>query len=130
MRLATLPPAQQAAEYNQQGHDYLAQGLLPEAEQEFHQALTADPRSAAAHTGLAAVREQSGNIPEAQAEAHQANAIAPSVDAWLVLARIDLATRNLPASAQDVKAALLLDPRNGSALGMKAALANRGQSIP
>jgi tetratricopeptide (TPR) repeat protein len=32
IRLATLPPAQQATEYTQLGQDYLAQGLLPEAD--------------------------------------------------------------------------------------------------
>ena len=48
-RLATLPPAEQAAQYTQLGHDYLAQGLIPEAEQEFQAAITADASSAAAH---------------------------------------------------------------------------------
>ncbi len=44
IQLATLPPAQQAVQYTQLGSDYLAQGLLPEAEQEFHSALSADPK--------------------------------------------------------------------------------------
>ena len=130
MRLATLPPEKQAAEYNQQGHDYLAQGLLPEAEKEFHSALTADPRSAAAHAGLAEVRQQSGSAAEARVEAQASLACAQNVDAYLILARIELAANNLPASAIDVKSALHLDPSSGAAQGMRSALASRGQAIP
>ena len=33
------------------GRDYLAQGLIPEAEQEFQAAIAADPSSAEAHAG-------------------------------------------------------------------------------
>ena len=130
LRLATLPPDKQAAEYNQQGRDYLAQGLLPEAEEEFHAALMADPRSAAAHAGIAQVREQSGNTPDARKEANASLQLAPSVEAYLVLARVDLGANDLAASAVDVKSALHLDPANSGAQGMRAALASRGQAIP
>ena len=130
MRLATLPPVQQATEYTQLGRDYLNQGLLPVAEQEFHTAIAADPHSAAPHTGMAQVREQSGNAAEARAEAGASLRIAPSVDAYLVLARLDLAKNDLAASASDVKAALQLEPANGAAQGMRSALANRGQALP
>ena len=130
MRLATLPPDKQSAEYVQQGRDYLAQGLLPEAEKEFHFALTADPRSAAAHAGLAEVREHSGNVAEARVEAQASLNLAQNIDAYLILARIELGANNLPASAVDVKSALHLDPSSGAAQGMRAALANRGQAIP
>ena len=68
-RMATLPPAEQAAQYTQLGRDYLAQGLIPEAEQEFQAAIAADSSSAAAHAGLAQVRERSGSATEARAEA-------------------------------------------------------------
>ena len=130
MRLATLPPDKQAAEYVQQGRDYLTQGLLPEAEKEFHFALMADPRSAAAHAGLADVREHSGNIAEARVEAQASLNLAQNIDAYLILARIELAANNLPASAVDVKSALHLDPSSGAAQGMRNALASRGQAIP
>ena len=130
MRLATLPPDKQAAEYIQQGHDYLTQGLLPEAEKEFHSALTADPHSAAAHAGLAQVRQESGNLPEARSEAQASLSIAPNIDAYLILARLELSANNLQASAADVKSALSLDPSSGAAQGMRSALASRGQAIP
>ena len=130
MRLATLPPDKQAAEYVQQGRDYLTQGLLPEAEKEFHSALVADPRSAAAHAGLAEVREHSGNIAEARVEAQASLNLAENIDAYLILARIELSANNLSASAVDVKSALHLDPSSGAAQGMRSALASRGQAIP
>ena len=130
MRLATLPLAQAAAEYVQQGRDYLNQGLLPEAEEEFHAALQADPQSAPAHAGLAQVRLQSGNTLEARNEANASLRAKQNVEAYLILARIDLASNDLPASAVDVKSALHLDPANSAAQGMRQALASRGQAIP
>ena len=130
MRLATLPPAQQAVEYTQLGHDYLTQGLLPEAEQEFHAAIAADPGAPAGHTGMAQVREQSGNTAEARNEALASLRVGPTVDAYLVLARLDLAKGDLPASAQSVQAALRLDPKSGAAKGMQSALSSRGQALP
>ena len=98
MRAIRWPPSPRAA-----GHSirparlrYLAQGLIPEAEQEFHSALTADPNNAAAHAGLAQVRERSGTADDARAEAQTSLKLAPNVDAYLVLARLDLKADNSP----------------------------------
>jgi len=129
IRLATMPPAQQATEYTQLGHDYLAQGLLPEAEQEFHSALEADPRSAAAHAGLAQVREQSADLTEARNEAESSLKLAPNVAAYLVLARLDLQQGDNAASARNVQSALRVDPRDSAAIGMRQALQARGISV-
>lgn len=130
MRLATQPPAQQAAEYTQAGSDYLMQGLLPEAEQEFHAALSAEPGSAAAHAGLARIREQSGDVDEARNEAQASLAASPSVEAYLVLARLDLGKNNLAASADSVSKALKLEPASTAAQGIRHALQLRGQNTP
>ncbi len=130
VRLATLPPAEQATQYVKLGRDYLAQGLVPEAEQEFQAALTADGRSAAAHAGLAEIRERSGNPAEARTEAQSSLQMQPNVSAYLVLARLELQASNLPASASAVGNALRLEPANSAALGMKQALGSRGQSLP
>jgi tetratricopeptide (TPR) repeat protein len=130
LRLATLPPAEQANQYSQLGREYLGQGLIPEAEREFQTALAADPNSTAAHAGIAQVREQSGSADQARAEAHHSLDLHPNVDAWMVLARLDLSANNLPAAASDVRSALTLDPNNGAALGMREALRARGQSLP
>ncbi|MBB5319035.1 tetratricopeptide repeat protein [Tunturibacter empetritectus] len=130
MRLATLPPAEQAAEYTRQGHEYLSQGLVPEAEQEFQTAIAADSASAEAHAGLAQVRERSGNAADARAEAQSSIMLRPNVPAYLVLARLDLQTNDPSASASNVSKALKLDPMNSAAQGMRQALQARGQSLP
>jgi tetratricopeptide (TPR) repeat protein len=129
-RLATLPPAEQAAQYTQLGHDYLAQGLIPEAEQEFQAAIAADSSSAAAHAGLAQVRERSGSTTDARAEAQTSLKLHPNVPAYLVLARLDLQANELPSSAANVSKALQLEPKDSAAQGMRQALQTRGQSLP
>jgi tetratricopeptide (TPR) repeat protein len=129
-RMATLPPAEQAAQYTQLGHDYLTQGLVPEAEQEFQAALAADASSAAAHAGLAQVRERSGNAADARAQAQASLNLHPNVAAYLVLARLDLQANDASASASNVSKALQLEPKDSAALGMKQALQLRGQSLP
>jgi Tfp pilus assembly protein PilF len=130
IRMAALPPAQQAAQYAQLGHDYLAQGLIPEAEREFQAAISADPASTAAHAGLAQVRERSGSLDDARHEAKASLKIHPNVDAYLVLARLDLQANRLPESASDVSNALQLEPGNAAAQGMRQALQAHGQSLP
>ena len=130
LRLASLPPAAQASEYTQVGHEALAQGLVLEAEQQFQLALAADPNSAAAHAGLAQVREQSGELAEARSQAEVSIRLQPNAAAYLVLARIELHANNNAASAANVKKALELEPSNSAAKGMKEALAARGQKLP
>jgi tetratricopeptide (TPR) repeat protein len=130
MRMATLPPAEQAVQYTQLGQDYLAQGLIPEAEQEFQAAIAADSTSAAAHAGLAQVRERSGNADDARREATTSIDLHPNVVAYLVLARIELQAKRLPESAAEVSKALQLEPGNTAAQGMRQALQAHGQSLP
>jgi tetratricopeptide (TPR) repeat protein len=134
LRLAALPPAQQAAQYTQLGREYLAQGLLPEAEQEFNTAIQAvspvDPAAAQGHAGLAQVREQSGDPVEARNEAQTSIKLSPNVNAYLVLARIDLQKNDVAAAAADVHNALAIEPNNPNAQGMRTALQNRGQQVP
>jgi tetratricopeptide (TPR) repeat protein len=130
LQMATLPAAEQAKQYTQLGAQYLAQGLIPEAEQEFQTALKADAKNAAAHAGIAEVRERTGAADEARKEANASLNLDPSVGAYLVLARIDLEGGQLAASANDVAGALKLEPKNAAALGMKTALAARGQTVP
>jgi tetratricopeptide (TPR) repeat protein len=129
-RMATLPSAERAAQYTQLGHDYLAQGLIPEAEQEFQAALAADASSATAHAGLAQVRERSGNPTDARAEAQASLNLHPNVAAYLVLARLDLQANQTAASASNVSKALQLEPKDTAAQGMRQALQARGQSLP
>ena len=94
------------------------------------QDFAADPRNALAHSGLAEVREQSGDADAARAEAKLSLQIKPTVDAWLVLARIDMQANYLAPAADEVHNALALEPQSSAALGMKDALQTRGQSVP
>jgi tetratricopeptide (TPR) repeat protein len=130
IRMASLPPAEQATQYTQLGRDYLAEGLIPEAEREFQAAIAADASSADAHAGLAQVRERSGSAADARAEAQTSLNLHPNVTAYLVLARIDLQTSNTASSAENVSKALQLDPKDSAAQGMRQALQTRGQSLP
>lgn len=129
-RMATLPPAQQAAEYTELGVGYFNQGLLPEAEQEFQSALAADPSSAAAHAGLAQIREASSSNTEARSEANTSLHLKPNAAAFLVLARLDLAAKNLSGAASDVSQALHVEPNNSAAIAFRLSLQQRGQAVP
>jgi tetratricopeptide (TPR) repeat protein/TolB-like protein len=129
-RMATLPPAQQVTQYVQLGRDYLSQGLVPEAEQEFQSALAISSSSADARAGLAQVRELSGDTTAARAEAQASIQLSPNATAYLVLARLELHDNQTAASASDVGKALKLEPNNTAALGMRQALAARGQNLP
>ena len=128
MRLASLPPAQRAAELVRDGDQFFQRGLVLEAEGEYREALKADPGSALAHAGLASVHERDGDPAAARAEAHASIQLAPNVAAWLVLARLDLEANQLSAAAGDVGEALRVDPANANARGMKLALERRQKS--
>lgn len=130
MKMALLPPTERAAQITQAGQDYLTQGLVPEAEREFLDAIEADRNNAAAHAGLALVRERTGNLDDARHEAQMSVELRQTAAAWLTLARIDMAQNKLPAAATDVSNALRLEPRNSAAQAMKQSLAQRGQSVP
>jgi Flp pilus assembly protein TadD/TolB-like protein len=128
MRLATLPAPERAAELVQDGDQFFQRGLVLEAEREYREALKADGHSAPAHAGLAAVRERDGEPGAARQEAQASIGLEPNVAAYLVLARLDLASKQLEAAAGDVDAALKLDPTNANAKGMKLAVEGRKDS--
>ena len=130
MRMATMKPAERATEYTEQGKTYLAQGLLPEAEEEFQMALGSDANSAPARLGLAQVREQSGDDAAARGEAQAALRLRPSADAHVLLGRLDLKANQLPEASSEVRQALELEPKSSAALGLRQALVARGQSFP
>jgi tetratricopeptide (TPR) repeat protein len=130
IRMATLPPSEQASQYTQLGYEYLAQGLVPEAEQEFQTAIVADASNAGAHAGLAQVRERSGSPIDARSEAQASLHLKPNVSAYLVLARLDLQANDTASSASNVAKALKLDPKDSAAQGMRQALLARGQTLP
>ena len=130
IRMTMLPPDQRATEYTQLGREYLSQGLLPEAETQFQDALQASPNSADAHAGMAQLREASGDPAKARDEAKTSIIMKPNVAALLVLARLDLADKRMAACAQDISQALRLDPKNADAIALKLVVQQRGQTVP
>jgi tetratricopeptide (TPR) repeat protein len=114
-RLAALAPQQQAQTLATQARDYLSRGLLLEAERLYQQAITADDRSQAAHEGLAEVRERTGDTAGARKEAQAALELQPSTDAYLVLARLDIAANRLEEAGHNADEALKLSPNSPAA---------------
>ncbi len=129
MKMATVPAPARAAALNAAGVRYLNSGLLLEAERQFQSAIQSDPVDAAAHAGLAEVRERSGDTTNARLEAQQSLQLKPNPDAHLVLARLDLQGNQLSSAAGEVSQALQLDPKNSAALGLRQALQSKGQQV-
>lgn len=115
IRLAALSPHERAVKLAGRAKDYFNRGLLLEAERLYQSAETDDMRLADAHVGLAAVRERTGDAVGARKEANEALQISPSVDAYVVLGRLDLAANHVDDASRDVREALKIDPSNRSA---------------
>ena len=130
MRLSTLPPAEQATALTKEGNQFLNRGLILEAEREFLAALQADSASAAAHAGLAQVRERSNDLDDARQEAQKSLQLQPNAAAHLLLAHMDMQSNQLSAAASEVSQALKLEPTNANANVMKMAIQQRGQQVP
>jgi tetratricopeptide (TPR) repeat protein len=125
-RQSALPPLERAQALSGQAKEYLDHGLLLEAERLYQAALTADPRLAAAHAGMAEVRERSGDAQAARKEAVKSLELLPSVDAYLVLVRLDLAVNHMDEAKQNVAAALQIDPANKAALELQRQIGVKG----
>ncbi|HZP05508.1 MAG TPA: tetratricopeptide repeat protein [Terracidiphilus sp.] len=128
-RLAALSPRDRALKLSMQAKGFLDRGLLLEADRLYQSAVSADSRVAEAHVGLAQVRERAGDNAAARQEAHAALELAPSVDAYLVLGRLDLADNHLSDAKSEASEALKIDPANqaGQEL-LRQVLARSGQS--
>ncbi len=126
-RLAALPPSGRAHALCAQARGYLDRGLLLEAERLYQAAVAADAKSATAHAGLAEVRQYSGNANAARNEAQQSLHLRPTVDAYIVLARLDLAAGSFDAANADVDNALKLDPASRAAQDLRSRIQLRAK---
>lgn len=123
-RLAKSDPASHAAFHVHHGQELLQSGLPGEAEKEFREAVVLDPGSAAAHAGLAAVLETDQDLVGARNEARMSLKLQPNADAYLVMARLDMAENKSASAAQNVDRALALDPTNAAAVAFKRDIAS------
>jgi Flp pilus assembly protein TadD/TolB-like protein len=117
-RLAKMSNHDQAAYHLRRGKELLAQNMTEEAEGEFRDAIAAEYANPAAHAELAAILEKKGDVNNARVEAQNSSRIKPNVDAFLVLARLDLKQNQLQPAASDVDRALALEPANAAALAL------------
>ncbi len=115
-RLMALTPPERAQRLIAQAHEDLEHGLLSKAEQLYQAALEADPKSAAAHAGLAQVHERLGDAEAARKEATASLELLPSVDAYLVLVRQQIAAHRFYEARKNLDAALQIDPNSKPAL--------------
>jgi tetratricopeptide (TPR) repeat protein len=111
-RLAALPPEQRALKLSAQARDYLDKGLLLEAERLYQTALASDDRVPEVHAGLAEIRERTGDKTDARKEARTSLELMPSIQAYLVMGRLDLAAGHLDEASYDVGEALRIEPGN------------------
>ncbi len=124
-RLAALSPQGRAQTLANQAKDYLARGLLLEAERLYQSAVAADNRAEDAHAGLARVRERTGDSAGARKEAQAALELKPTTDAYLVLARLDFAASHLDEANREASEALKLNPNSQPAQDLMRQLAAR-----
>jgi tetratricopeptide (TPR) repeat protein len=118
-RLAELPPQERAQKLATQAKEYLDRGLLLEAERLYQAAVATDGKVAAAHAGLAEVRERTGDADAARKEATTSLKLTPSVDAYLVLGRLDLTANRFDAARKELDAALKIDSKSLAALELQ-----------
>jgi tetratricopeptide (TPR) repeat protein/nucleotide-binding universal stress UspA family protein len=118
-RIAALPPRERAEKLSAQAHDYLERGLLLEAERLYQEAVAADNKVSAAHAGVAELRERAGDAKAARKEAVTSLELLPSVDAYLILVRLDIAANHLDEAQVYIVAALQIDPQNKAALELR-----------
>ncbi len=114
-RLTALEPQQRAEKLAAQAKDFLDRGLLLEAERLYQTALASDDRVPAVHAGLAEIRERTGDKENARKEARTSLELMPSVQAYLVMGRLDLAAGHMEEATYDVGEALKIEPGNQAA---------------
>jgi len=118
-RLTALGPEQRAEKLAGQAQDYLDRGLLLEAERLYQTALASDDRVAAVHAGLADIRERTGDKVNARKEARISLELVPTVQAYLVMGRLDVAAGHLDEASYDMSEALKIEPGNHAVLELQ-----------
>lgn len=119
VRLSELPSRERAEKLSAQAQEYLDRGLILEAERLYQQAVSADGSLAKAHAGLAEVHERAGDAVSARKEAEASLALGKSVQAYVVLGRVELSQGQTGEAGKNAAEALKLDPRSREAQDLK-----------
>ena len=134
LRLAKADPKTHAAYHLEHARELLSHGFSTEAAPELREAVQLDPGNADAHAALAEALENTSDPAGARGEAEASLRLKPSIESYLVLARLDLRDNRVESAAQSVGHALALEPANEAALKLKQAiaakLAERTQPLP
>jgi tetratricopeptide (TPR) repeat protein len=129
-RLAQTDPVHHAQFHVQRGQELLQEGLFRQAEKQFREAVTLDSSNAGAHAGLAQVLQATDDAAGAREEASASLRLKPSAEAYLVLAKLDLAQNNANSAEKNLEQALVLDPNNVAAIDLKRDLMTRSVASP
>ncbi len=122
-RLAKTDPKTHAGYHIEHGSELLQQGFTAEAQAELEEAVGLDPTNPAGHLELARAFEKANAAARARIEAQAALRLQPSVDVYLLLARLDLQADDPQAAAKCIEQALALEPTNAKALELKTQVA-------
>src|SRR4029077_15372742 len=107
------------------GRELLNEGLTAEAEHNFREAVQLQPGDVAAHTALAAALERKGDFAQARSEAQTALKLGDSAEAYVVLTRLEMREKTLPAAKIDVQRPRTCQPTNELPLVLQRELASR-----
>ena len=130
-QFAHSDPGARARYHVELGRELLAHGFQSEAESEFRHAATIAPSSPVPITALGELADARGNPQEARAQAEASLRMHESVDAYLLLAHLDMREDRMTTAAQSLDRVLQLEPGNRAAQDLKrtlaAKLAEKGQ---
>lgn len=129
-RLAKLDPRTHAAYHVQRGRDLLTHGFPGEAEKELSEAVNLDSDNTLAHAALAEALELNHDPAGAHSESDAALRLAPSAEAYVVLARVSLRENNKQGAGDLLERALRLDPGNAEGLALKQKLEGKATVSP
>src|SRR5262249_55137163 len=125
-KLATADATTHAKFHVDRGQMMLSQSFLLESEREFREAISLDAGLPAAHSGLAmalatmAMTTPSASLVNAaRAEANASLRLQPNVEAYLVLAKLELRENKQGPASDWLAKALALDPKSEAALALK-----------
>jgi len=127
-KLTALSPHERAQRLAAQARDFLSHGLLLEAERASLSAVADDAKLPEAHASLAEVRERTGDFAAARREATTSLELLPSVNAYLVLGRLDFAANHLDQANDETESALRIDATNKQAIELKRQIVGKDAS--